>query len=145
MRTRTLLILAVVCGLFILLAGGIKLLNVADESGTVDDLRIGATAQAGDAEVTVVSATEADERMVVQVRLGGVDDPAGIDGFALIVAGGALRVVVGVDGDASDGACTRITVESQTCDLVFDTTDVQGSARVLLLRRGEDQRRWALA
>jgi len=141
MRTRTLLILAVCCGLAILLAGGIKLLGIANDSPTGEDLRIGASATAGDATVTVLSVSEVDGRMAVHVRLAGVDDPAGTTGFALIVDGALLRV----EAASSAGDCHGITVAEQSCDLVFDTHAAKGSARVLLLRRGEDQRRWALA
>lgn len=142
MRTRTLLILAVVCGLAILLAGGIKLLSVADDGGAgSEDLQIGASTTAGDADVTVLAAAEADGRMVVHVRIGGVDDPDGFDGFALVVAGAALRAEPDGDGGST---CAGFTDAVQTCDLVFDTSEITGTPRVLLLRRGEDQRRWSL-
>ena len=112
MRTRTLLLLAVVCGLAILVAGGIHLLRISGgESADADDLAI-----------------------------GGVDDPTGTDGFTLVVSGDVLRPLAPGDGD-----CAGITVETATCDLRFDTSDVEGHTRILLLRRGEDQRRWALA
>lgn len=141
MRTRTLLLLAVVCGLAILVAGGIQLLRISGgESADADDLAIGDTASAGDAEVTVLAAEEVAGELVVTVRVGGVDDPAGTDGFTLVVTGDVLRPLAPGDGD-----CVGITVASVSCDLRFDTSDVEGSARILLLRRGEDQRRWALA
>ena len=57
-----------------------------------------------------------------------------------IVSGDVLRPLAPGDGD-----CAGITVETATCDLRFDTSDVEGHTRILLLRRGEDQRRWALA
>lgn len=135
------LLLAVVCGLAILVAGGIQLLRISGgESADADDLAIGDSATAGDAEVTVLGAVEADGRLVVSLELGGVDDPTGTDGFTLVVSGDVLRPLAPGDGD-----CAGITVETATCDLRFDTSDVEGHTRILLLRRGEDQRRWALA
>lgn len=151
MRTRTLLLLAVVCGLAILVAGGIQLLRVTGGGDAADDLAIGDAADAGDLTVTVTGASEPDATMRVEVRLGGVDDPAGIDGFRLVVPGAALAPLSGdqaaarTDDLAAADVCAVLTVAEQTCLLVFDTSGVDGSARVLLARRGEDQVRWTLA
>jgi len=139
MRTRTLLLLAVACGLAILLAGGIRLLTISSDDEPAD-LAIGATGAAGDARVTVLSASEADERLVVEVRISGVDDPSGISGFELL-AGSVIDPVAADEPDQ----CRAITVEPATCDLVFDVSDVVGTARVLRFHRGEQQVRWALA
>jgi hypothetical protein len=145
MRTRTLLLLAIGCGLVILLAGGIQLLRVSGDSPAGVDLAVGDTAKAGDMEVTVLSAAEQSSTMVIQVRVGGVDDPAGIDDFRLIVPGAALAPETVADTPSgSVDACGEVDVELQTCSLTFSTAEVQGSARVLLLRRGEDRRRWVL-
>lgn len=144
MRTRTLLLLAIVCGLAILVAGGVQLLRLAsDEDSSTGDLAIGQTAEAGDLDVTVVSAREADGLMRVTLRLSGVDDPDGLDGFRLIVSGGLVEPLTAAQ--AGDGACATLTVAEQTCDIVFGTADAAGEARVLILRRGEDQHRWDLA
>lgn len=141
MRTRTLLLLAVVCGLAILLAGGIQLLRLSDsESADADDLRIGDRAAAGDATVTVLAADEASGELTVSLRLGGVDDPEGIGGFTLVVSGDVLRPL-----PPSGDDCTALTEAEVDCTLRFDTSDVEGRTRVLLVRRGEDQRRWSLA
>jgi hypothetical protein len=132
MRTRTLLLLAVSCGLVILVAGGFWLLRLdgANESGSVT-FRIGDTAQAADLRVTVVSATERDGTMEVEVRTSGVDDPSGFDDFTLLTA----DLLSPVDtGDDPDG-CRATTVAEQSC--------TEG-VRVLVVRRGEDVRRWSL-
>jgi hypothetical protein len=143
MRTRTLLLLAVACGLVILVAGGIQLWRFAGESeGTEDDLPIGASASAGDLDVTVLAAEEADGLLRVTVRLSGVDDPAGIDDFRLIVAEDLIEPLTAAQ--AGDGTCADFTVAEQTCDLVFGTAQVDNDIRVLLVRRGEDRHRWAL-
>jgi hypothetical protein len=137
MRTRTLLLLAVGCGLAILLAGGVFFLQIARTDKPTTSLPIGATAQAGDLEVTVVGATESGGRMSVDVELAGVDADVR-DDFTLL-AGTALKPVGGEPGE-----CARATVAPQQCTLVFDTSDVVADVRVLLLRRGEDQHRWTL-
>jgi hypothetical protein len=148
MKTRTLLILAVVVGLAILVAGGIQLLRVSGQGSSSGDHRIGQQAKAGDLVVTVVSASDANGQEDVVVRMSGVDDPAGLDGFRLVVIGAAIAPApAGATARAGSAAeqCTALTVAEQTCTLVFDTSRVTGSTRVLLLRRGEDQVRWALA
>ncbi|MGD9997213.1 MAG: hypothetical protein AB7L17_08025 [Ilumatobacteraceae bacterium] len=143
MRTRTLLILATVCGLAILVAGGIQLIRVGGGGSGAADLAVGDEAQAGDLVVRVVGASEADGFMRVSVELGGVDDDGALDDFRLVVPGEALPPLDA--GEGGDGACRSVTVAEQSCALVFATADVSGSARVLLLRRGEDQHRWVLA
>jgi hypothetical protein len=139
MRTRTLLLLAVACGLAILLAGGIRLLTISSDDDPAD-LKIGATGAAGDARVTVLSATESDERLVVTVRFSGVDDPDGINGFELLAGS-----VIDPASATAPGQCRTLSLQPTTCDLVFDVADVVGTARVLRFHRGEQQVRWALA
>ena len=143
MRTRTLLLLAVVCGLAILVAGGIQLWRVSDDSSASDDLAVGDRATAGDMVVTVVAAHEVDGLMRVDVTLSGVDDPDGLDDFRLVVPGAALQPLAA--SQAGAGSCGAVTVAEQSCQLVFGTASVEGSARVLLVRRGEDQHRWTLS
>lgn len=143
MRTRTLLLLAVACGLAILLAGSIQLLRLTGDGAGSDDLGVGDRAVAGDLRVTVERAAESDGVMRIALRLSGVDDPGGLDGFRLVVPGAALVPLA--PADAGEGACVALTVAEQRCTLVFETVATEGSARVLLLRRGEDQQRWTLA
>ncbi len=142
MRTRTLLILAVVCGLVILLAGGVFFALLADRDEVPDDLAIGAAASAGDLDATVVSATEREGLLRVTVDLAGVDDPDGLTNFRLIVGNDVLEPLT--PAQAGDGACAGFTEAAQTCDLVFGTAQVDNDIRVLLLQRGEDKVRWGL-
>ncbi|MGA0329709.1 MAG: hypothetical protein ACO3NB_06540, partial [Ilumatobacteraceae bacterium] len=53
MKTRTLLLLSVACGLVILVAGGLKLLQVATDRTEVQVLSIGQTSRIGDMTVRV--------------------------------------------------------------------------------------------
>ncbi len=144
MRTRTLLLLAVGCGLLILLAGGIQLFRLSGEQeSTTTQLAIGAAGTAGDLRVTVVGADESDGLMRVEVRLAGVTDAGGLDDFRLVVNGGLLEPLA--PAQAGGGACSALTEAEQSCSLVFGTAEVEGTARVLLLSRGEDRLRWVLA
>jgi hypothetical protein len=92
--------------------------------------------QIGDLEVTVVDFVEDGERAAVELELGGVDDPDGTEEFRLVVPGASLR--------AFDDQCAGTTVAPRACALTFDLGDTEGSSRVLLYRRGDEQARWEL-
>jgi len=137
MRTRTLLLLAVSCGLAILLAGGVQLYRISNQQST-PLLRIGDTGTVGDARVTVESVRQAGDRLVVTVVLGGVDDEGGIDGFRLVAPNRRVAPSAGA------GSCTRFTVVATKCDLVFATDGLDGSVRQLLFERADERARWSL-
>lgn len=141
MRTRTLLLWAVTCGLAILLAGGIQLFRLANQESTTVPLSVGATGSAGDAIVTVVDVDVTDTALVVTVTLGGVDDADGLDGFSLVAPN--TRIAPDPEGSV-ETACTGFTVAEVTCTLSFPSEGLTGSDRQLLLIRAEDQVRWKL-
>ena len=141
MRTRTLLLLAVSCGLAILLAGGIQLLRLANQAPPAPPLAVGATGSAGDANVTVENVDATDSALVVTVTLGGVDDPEGLGGFSLVAPN--MRIAP-TAADTVDASCTGFTVAEVTCTLSFPTEGLTGTDRQLLLIRAEDQVRWKL-
>jgi hypothetical protein len=144
MRTRTLLLLSVVCGLAILLAGMFLLLRIDGEQAAVEPpLAIGDTATAGDLSVTVIGATERDGVVRIEVTLAGVDDPDVLDSFRLLVPGASLEPLD--PAQAGTGGCSAATIDAVDCSLAFGVATVEGEARVLVVRRGEDQHRWAVA
>jgi hypothetical protein len=136
-RTRTLLLLAVACGLAILAAGVVQLLRIAGQDEPAPAARIGEQVEVGDLTVTVEGYAERDDRAVVDLELGGVEDPDGTDDFRLVVPGVSLS--------PSDDECGGTTVAQRACSLTFDLTDTAGSSRVLIYRRGDEQARWELA
>jgi hypothetical protein len=138
-RTRTLLLLAVVCGLVILVAGVIQLLRIAGEDEAAEFYPLGATVRVGDLEVVVESYDESGESAEVAVRLGGVDDPDGAADFRLVVPGEALAPT----GDGED-ACGAVSVAAAACQLTFELGDAAGGVRVLRVERGDDSARWEL-
>ncbi len=140
MKTRTLLLLAVGCGLAILLAGGVQLLRLSNQHAD-PPLALGDTATAGDARVMVQSFEESDGMAVVTVTLSGVDDPRGVDGLTLVTPSAPLAVA---DGSSGGDACTGFTVAAVTCTLTFDTSNVTGKSRQLLFQRAEQKARWKL-
>jgi hypothetical protein len=136
-RTRTLLLLAVACGLAILAAGVVQLLRIAGEDEPAPAAQIGEPVRVGDLTVTVDGYSERDDRAVVDLSLGGVDDPEGTDDFRLVVPGSSLAP----NGDE----CGGTTVAPRTCSLTFDLGGTEGSSRVLIYRRGDQRARWVLA
>ena len=141
MKTRTLLLLSVAVALAILLAGGVFLFQLSNESATVDVAELGAEVEVGDVHVTVLDVVETADTVSVAVRLGGVDDGDGLDSFRLITGSDPLGPVRA----PADGRCAAITVAPVDCRLDFDVSASDGSNRVLVLRRGDEQRRWDLA
>ena len=137
MRTRTLLLLAVACGLVILVAGGVQLLRIAGQDEPAPAAQIGEPVRVGDLTVTVDGYAERGDRAVVELSLGGVDDPEGTIDFRLVVPGESLAPV--------EDACGGTTLVERACSLTFELGDTDGSSRVLLYRRGDEQARWILA
>jgi VCBS repeat-containing protein len=141
MKTRTLLLLAVSCGLAILLAGGIQLFRLSNQETPNPPLAIGQTGTAGDVKVTVdgvdVSATD----FVVTITVEGVDDAQGLDGFSLVAPNKRVAPLVVADDPS---ACSGFTIEQVTCTISFPADALTGTARQLLLIRAEDQVRWKL-
>jgi hypothetical protein len=140
MKTRTLLLLSVASALAILLAGGVFLLQLSNETAAVEEATVGEAVEVGDVDVTVTGYSEDSGGARVEVDIGGVDDGDGIDSFRLITGGDPLVPVRA----PADGRCTRITVATQQCRLDFDLSGSDAPNRVLLLRRGDEQIRWDL-
>ncbi|MCB0956101.1 MAG: hypothetical protein R2694_03405 [Ilumatobacteraceae bacterium] len=137
MRTRTLLLLAIGCGLAILVAGTVQLLRIAGQDETTA-LGVGDRGSAGEATVTVAGFAEADGYAVVTVELGGVDDPAGLDSFRLQAPNTLVEPV------PAESSCDGITVTPTTCTIAFPAANLDGRDRQLVFRRGEEQVRWVL-
>jgi hypothetical protein len=136
-RTRTLLLLAVACGLVILIAGVIQLLRIAGQDEPAPAVAIGEPVRIGDLTVTVDEYSERDDRGMVELSLGGVEDPEGTEDFRLVVPGASLS--------PRDDECGGTTVAPRTCSLTFDLSRTEASSRVLIYRRGDEQARWVLA
>ena len=145
MKTRTLLLLAVGTALAILLAGGVLLFQLSNEQNAVHSIQLGSKVQVGDVSIVVHDATpvgaSADRPVLgVDVSIGGVDDPDGLDSFLLVTGDRSLAPI-----DApSDGRCTEITTEVVECRLDFDVSGSETSSRVLVIRRGDQQANWRL-
>jgi hypothetical protein len=140
MKTRTLLLLALACGVAIMLAGAVFLVQLSGQDDVEPPVPVGEPATAGDMTVVVAGADESAGFLDVTVRIGGVADDDGAGGFRLIASGRAVDPVAG--GFA--GACGPATVAEQTCVVRFDVSAADGTSRVLFYERGEDGVRWVL-
>lgn len=140
MKTRTLLLLALGCGLMIMIAGAVFLFQLAGQDDVAPATGIGAAVEVGDMTVTVLDATEDDGLLAVEVRIGGVDDPDGVDEFRLIASGRAVTPLPATE----QGDCSATSVEARSCAVRFDVSDADGSSRVLFYDRGDDGARWVL-
>ena len=140
MKTRTLLLLAVGCGIAILVAGMFVLLRL-DHQTAAAPLGIGQQGVSGDARITVKSAKVLDGDLLVTVEVGGVDDPAGMKGFSLIAPN--RRIPAGPDQNIAD-RCHGFTVAPATCTMSFPMAGLAGTVRQLVFERATEKVRWNL-
>jgi hypothetical protein len=135
-KTRTLLILAALTATAILIAGIALFVRLDRAQSTVALIAQGDEARAGDARITVLSSSNAVASTTVLVRLGGVDDADGLEGFRLVAPGATASV------DPADSTCAGFTIAPVECTLSFDTATFEGSSRQLLFQRSDAQLRW---
>ena len=131
------MLLALACGLAIMLAGAVFFFQLATQDDVEPPVPIGQAALVGDMVVTVTGAEESTGVLRVSVALGGTvdDDPA--DGFRLIASARPIPLAA--------STCSASTAEVQTCSITFDVSGIDGVSRVLFYERGEEQARWVLA
>lgn len=140
MKTRTLLLLSVGTALMILLAGGVLFFQLASQDETSETNALGVAARIGDVEVTVDGSRRDGDLVRVDVEIGGVDDQAGIESFALVTGDQRLTPLL----TPADGRCVEIDQAMQECTIDFDVSASEGTSRVLVVRRGDDQANWRL-
>jgi len=138
MKTRTLLLLAVTCGLVILLAGSIKLFSIT-ETAPVRHLAVGQSTTIGDMTVRVVSAKRERNLMLVSVTLVGVDDATGATTWVLGSGADATLVPVATPPAAGVQCGATKASEPTSCVLAFVTSNPRG---VLRYERALEARRW---
>jgi hypothetical protein len=134
MKTRTLLLLALACGVMIMVAGAVFLFQLAGQDEVAPATAVGESVEVGDMTVTVVGEVEVDGVLTV-------DDDDGVESFRLIASGRALTPLPATE----DTDCDATTVAARSCTVRFDVSDADGSSRVLFYDRGDDGARWVLA
>jgi hypothetical protein len=142
MSTRKLILTALVCGIAIVLAGGIKLLQVAKETTKVTVLGFGDRSTLGDMTVSVLGVASQTDRTVVTVMMSGVSGADAVEGWRML-AGGKVSEVLATPWTGVDApACSTTTVEGGKCSLVFGPST--GTVTVAYLRAGK-QSQWSNA
>ena len=136
MKTRTLLLLALGCGLAIMLAGAVFLFQLSTQDELTEPVSIGRQTQVGDMLVAVVDSTETAGSLSVAVEIGGTPDDQPADEFRLIASARAVPV--------AETTCQPSQASLQQCTVTFDVSGADGVSRVLFYERGDDQARWVL-
>jgi hypothetical protein len=124
--TRRLILLALACGMAILVAGSIQLLRISRNDTTVEVGRVGTSASIDGVAVTLLERPESD-RVVVQVAVAG--DRAALDDvaapWAVRVGGERFPPVVQAFADGPPG-CSEVgpvaSGASVECQLGFEAT-----------------------
>jgi hypothetical protein len=140
-KTRTLLLLSVGCGLLILLAGGIKLFQVANDRTDVPVLELGDEALVGDMSVVVNAIRNDPSGVEVDVEMGGVSGAAVLEGWSMLGDGELSEPSAAV----AEGACDGSTVvpadgSAVRCTLRFPVVEAE---QYVAYQRGGELRRWA--
>ena len=131
MSTRKLILLSLVCGLVILLAGGIKLLQVATNDAEVTVLAVGDQALVGDMTARVLTVELTPLATVVQVELGGVATDEASLGW-IMLGDGERREPTSRCGPV-------VKADAVVCRLEFEAVD---RVQAIAYARGGEQRQW---
>jgi hypothetical protein len=139
MSTRKLILLALACGLAILIAGGVKLLQVAGEEPTVAVLTLGSPARVGDVTAIVHAIDQQTEAVLVDVELGGV---AGVDPAAgwIMLADGDRREPIGLPEGLGRPCAATPANGTERCTVAFPAAD---RVQAVAYARGGEQRQWS--
>lgn len=138
MKTRNLLLLALACGLAIMLAGAVFFFQLATQDEAEPAVPVGEETQVGDMSVIVTGAEETAGTLRISIDIGGAEDGDPADEFRLIASARPVQL--------STSTCAASTgTDRQTCTITFDVADVDGVSRVLFYERGEEQARWVLS
>ena len=148
MSTRRLIVTALLCGMAILLAGGVFLVRVArDGSNTAVFQPLGQPVQAGDVTVTVATVTPGAGSVVVSVVIDAGGGRA-VAPLADAAAPWTLRSGATLDPVAPSAAGTTCRGQGVgagarvACDLAFSRA---GGATYLLFTRDRATYQWRLA
>ena len=137
MKTRTLMLLALGCGVAIMLAGAVFLFQLATQEELLEPVAVGASTTVGDMNVTVLEPVESgDGILAVRIEIGGTDDEAPAEDFRMIASGRPAPLAT--------TTCTPAGASRQECLVTFDVSAADGSSRVLFYERGDEQARWVL-
>jgi hypothetical protein len=144
MKTRTLLLLSVACGLIILVAGGVKLLQVATDRTEVPVLSIGDSTRIGDMTVRVESVSTDGAGTEARISMTGVPGELAVDGWRLLGDGEVVEPFTTVGAISDDRLCDARTSVPEDGDVVcivrFPAVD---TVQAVAYTRAGEQRQWA--
>lgn len=137
MKTRTLMLLALGCGVAIMLAGAVFLFQLTTQAELEEPIAVGEVASVGDMSVTVVDAEDSgDGLFIVSIEIGGTVDDAPAEDFRMIASGRPAPL--------AGTTCGPATNSVQRCAVTFDVSQADGVSRVVFYERGDDRARWVL-
>jgi hypothetical protein len=135
MSTRKLILTALVCGLVVMLAGGIKLFQMATEEAQAVVYSLGTSKTLSDMTVSVMDVEQDADATLVTVTMVGVEGGSATEGWRLLASGTVISPLL------SKTDCQNTTTDAViTCVLGFPKSS--GSVTVAYLRAGE-QSQWA--
>jgi hypothetical protein len=142
--TRKLILLALACGLAILVAGSIQLFRITRTENRVEVLEPGDTGKVPGAEATVHSSAVDGDQVVVRVSLS-TDELSGVDGGSFWIL---QRAKDSSQPQAADGldvpSCVGSTVTAkQPLDCVLSFRSLDGDS-YLAFRFGDRQVQWLI-
>lgn len=140
MKTRTLLLLSVACGLIILVAGGLKLLQVATDRTEVPVLSTGDESRIGDMTVRVESITVGTSGTEARVAMAGVPGATAVDGWRLLGDGEVVEPFTTVGDGVCDARTTVPEVGEVVCVVRFPSVE---TVQAVAYTRAGEQRQWA--
>jgi hypothetical protein len=130
--TRKLIAASLVCGLLILVAGTVKLLQgTTADTPTGSLLRVGATATFDNVTVTVRGVQVSDEQTLVDVEMKGLAGASPVEGWSMLSDGEITEPTVGTDCPSS--------ADDVVCTLVFARS--VGTPTIVHVR-GDERRQW---
>lgn len=130
--TRKLIIASLICGLLILVAGTIKLLQTTSESSASPTLlAIGVTATMSNLSVTVNDVQVTQDRTLVNVTMNGLNDASPVDGWSML-SNGQITSPTGTND-------CPISADVVTCTVEFVVA--VGTPTIVFTHAGE-KRQW---
>lgn len=139
MSTRKLILTALLCGMAIMLAGGIKLLQVVTTDTAEPALELGVRAKVSGTTVTVVKVEKLASATIVHTVMVGAEGDDGYDGWH-VIADGKVTDPLEKFPDGTFAGCTLAGPAPVECTVPFAAT--KGTVTVVFTRAGVNAQ-WA--
>ena len=141
--TRKLIIASLICGLLILVAGTVKLLQTAtDGEATPSLLALGTTAELGSVSVIVRDVQVTNEQTLVDVVMRGVDVAEASEGWSMLANGEITAPIASAECEQrAGGAVSDAPNEGDELVCTLKFVAAQGTPTIVYVRDGE-KRQW---